>query len=89
MKLKEKFAVQEVGGKTVAVSLGNRAAGEFGGMITLNSTGKIIWEMLTEGTDRASVYARLVREFGVDPSVAARDADAFLDKLLAARVIEE
>ena len=47
MKRNESFLLREVAGKQVVVPLG-KAAVEFPGMLTLNSTGVYLWELLKQ-----------------------------------------
>ena len=48
MKTKSGFMLRQVGGKNVVVAVG-KAAEDFNGLITLNSTGAFLWEQLSHG----------------------------------------
>jgi hypothetical protein len=59
-------------------------------VIVLNSTGTIVWELLTDHGDAASL-ARGVQERYPDllPETVERDVQAFLGELLEASLVEE
>ena len=48
MKIKKGFVVREIAGQSVVVALGS-ATKDFNGMIKLNDSGRVIWDMLSEG----------------------------------------
>ncbi len=87
MKIKKQYVESEIGGKTVIVSTGTGEG--FNGMITLNGTGKFIWSLIERGLNREDIYAELIGAYEVDPDIAKRDVDTFVDRLLASNIIEE
>lgn len=62
MKLKYEFTVMDMGDETVAVPVGDNA-GEFHGMIRLNSTGAEILELLREDTTPPAVHKILMERY--------------------------
>ena len=58
-------------------------------MITLNSTGELLFRMLQKGAEPEELYDALQKEYGVEREVAVRDADRFLKSLEKAGVLEE
>ena len=82
MKLIEGFVVCEVGGKTVAVASGELSK-KFNGMITLNGTGKLLFEKLQAGCTREDLIFALTGQYGVSEETAAKDVDAYLAALEA------
>ncbi len=80
MKLKPGFVVREVGGKTLAVAVGAMSR-EFHGMITLNGTGRTIWDALAEETTEAAIVDQILAEYEIDRETAERDVSAFLTTL--------
>ncbi len=88
MKLKYGFVVREVGGKSVAVAVGARAA-ECPSMITLNDSGKLIWQSLGREMSVDEIVERLVTEFDVSREVAEIDVLKFLDLLRAEGLLLE
>lgn len=88
MKIIGQFVQREIGGKTVAISV-STAPGSYQGMVSLNATGKLIWDMISEGLGREEIYSALEKQFEISPEMAKRDADAFIDKLVEAGVVGE
>jgi hypothetical protein len=80
MNIKPGYLLRDVAGQHVVVPTG-AAAVDFNGIITLNGTGRFLWERLSGGATRASLVASLLAEYAVDGATAARDVDAFLAKL--------
>lgn len=78
MKLKEGFILRQVAGETVVVPTGDM---DLNMMITLNGTGKFLWERLEAGTTREALIAALAAEYDVDPQTAAAGVDGFVKKL--------
>ena len=79
MKLKEGFIVREVAGQIVALPTGDEL--DLNMMITLNETGKFLWEHLTEETDETSLVAALLAEYDVDEAAAAQAVAGFVATL--------
>lgn len=80
MKVKDGFVISNVGDKTVAVASGALCR-EFSGMITLNGTGKMMFEMLQRETTEEEMAQALVSGYGISFEQAARDVRAFLSSL--------
>ena len=88
MKIKSGFIVRDVGGKTFVVAVGERSK-EFKGMITLNSTGKIIWNTFEkEATVDDAVNAILAVCEEVDRATVEADVKAFVAKLQGDNILE-
>lgn len=80
MKRSENFILREVAGTLVVVPVG-AAVSAFPGMITLNSVGAYIWELLeTEQTIQTIVDAIMDR-YAVEETQARADVERFLNKL--------
>lgn len=79
MKLKDGFILRTVAGETVVLP----AAGvtDFDMMITLNDTGKFLWERLTVGAEEADLVKDLLAEYDVTEEVAAKSVAAFVARL--------
>lgn len=88
MKLKKGFVVREVGGKTVAVAVGAMAS-EFHGMITLNGSGKLIWQALAEETSEQRIVDLILEEYEVSREVAEADVAKFVGALRGAGLLLE
>lgn len=80
MKRSPNFLMRQVAGTWVVVPVG-AAAREFPGMIRLNQTGKLIWELLEQEQTAESLTQALLARYDVPQTQARQDVDAFLAKL--------
>ena len=87
MKLKPGFVLREVAGSCVVVPTG--AELDFNGMISLNETGKVIWNCLENDTDVDAVVAKILTEYEIDEATARMAVDGFVNKLREHGFIEE
>lgn len=78
-KLKEGFLLREIAGRIVAVPAG--AVLDMDLMITLNGTGRFLWDRLETGASARQLTRALTEEYEVSPSQAQADVDAFVEKL--------
>ncbi len=79
MRLKEGFLVRDVAGQTVVLPSGEEL--DLNMMITLNHTGKFLWERLEQECDEEFLTAELTREYDVDEATARRCVVDFVRKL--------
>ena len=79
MKLKDGFILRTVAGETVVLPTGGAA--DFDMMITLNSTGKFLWEQLENNVEEADLVKALLAEYDVTEEVAAKSVAAFVTQL--------
>lgn len=79
MKLKDGFILSEVGGQTVVIPSGDIV--DLKVVITLNDTGKFLWEHLMSETDVDSLVAALLLEYDVDKDTAAAHVQGFVKTL--------
>lgn len=87
MKIKNGFVVREIAGECVVVALGE-VSKIFNGIIKLNDTAKIIWNMLSEGSDRESVIEAILQSYEVERETVERDVDCFIETLKGANILE-
>ncbi len=92
MRIKKDYRLRAVEEDYVVVPVG-KAAKEFTGMIRLNSTAALLWELLSDGATEEELLADLVEEFdgeeGFTQELAKADVKAFLESLRAHNLIEE
>jgi sensor domain CHASE-containing protein len=81
MKLKEGFVLRTVAGETIVVPTGSTL--NLNMMITLNSTGKFLWEKLEQGIETDELVEALLKEYDVDETTAKAHVLAFVEKLNA------
>ena len=79
MKIKEGFLLREVAGQTVVLPVNDDL--DLNMMITLNETGRFLWEQLQKETDEAELVSALLKEYDVDEATAASAVCAFAKKL--------
>lgn len=88
MKQSPDFLLREVAGKMVLVPFGS-AARRFPGMVTVNATGKYIWQLLKTEQTMQTLVAAVTQRYEVDINQAQTDTDAFLQKLKAVGAVTE
>ena len=76
MKIKDGFILRTVAGETVA--LPSNGVTNLDMMITLNGTGKFLWEKLAVGAEKDELVDALLAEYDVDRERAEKSVDAFV-----------
>ena len=79
MKLKDGFILRQLAGQNVVIPSGEGM--DLNLMITLNDTGKFLWENLEKGLDEAELVAALLGEYNVDEATAAKHVNMFIQKM--------
>ena len=82
MKQSPDFLLRDVADSLVLVPVG-AATERFPGMITLNESGKLLWEALATEQTPETLTELLLEQYEVAPQQARADVDAFLKKLCA------
>ena len=79
MKLKEGFILRTVAGETVVLPTGDEL--DLNMMITLNETGKFLWERLEKGAREEDLVKDLLAEYDVEEQTARNHVALFVEKL--------
>jgi len=79
MKLKDGFILRTVAGETVVLPAAGVTDSDM--MITLNETGKFLWERLAVGAEEADLVKDLLAEYDVTEEIAANSVAAFVARL--------
>lgn len=79
MKLKDGFILRTVAGETVV--LPTEGATDRDMMISLNDTGKFLWERLVVGAETEELVEALLSEYAVSRETAEKSVSAFVDRL--------
>ena len=88
MKIKSGFILRDVAGKTFVVATGELSK-KFKGMITLNETGKFIWNLLVNDITKEEIVNKMLEVYeGVDRATVENDVDNFVDKLKGDNILE-
>ncbi|MEN6439423.1 MAG: PqqD family protein [Syntrophobacter sp.] len=80
MKRSEHFLLRSVGGQDLLVPLGSRVL-DMNALMTLNATGRYVWELLAEDRSEESLVSEVVNRFDVGEERARADVRIFLDDL--------
>lgn len=87
MKVKQGFVLCQTDGKFVAVATGSLTE-QFHGLITMNESGKLLWEMLDQHVSEDELTQRLLAVRSVTPEAAAASVHAFVTKMYQAGILE-
>ncbi len=79
MRLKEGFTLQSVAGQTVV--LPDMGKVDMDMMITLNDTGRFLWERMEQETDVDALVQALLAEYDVDLETAKTAVEGFVKRL--------
>lgn len=77
----EDYLSNEIDGEIVMMNL------ETGAYVSLNATGKSIWDQLTEPKSIDMIIDALVREYDISKEVCENDVKPFIQKLLDQKII--
>lgn len=81
LKVEKQFILREIAGDYVIIPVG-KSAQEFNGMITVNNSGALMWDMLVKGTTEEALLNMLLESYEVSEKTAKADIKKFLDELL-------
>ena len=80
MKLKIGFILRSVAGQNVVLPTGSEL--NLNMMITLNDTGKFLWQKLEVGAEKEDLVVALLAEYEVDEATAKASVEKFVEKLM-------
>ena len=80
MKLKDGFILREVAGQIVVLPSGDDL--DLNMMITLNETGKFIWQLLENEIEEAAIVSEILKEYKIDRITAEAAVAGFIRKLI-------
>ena len=86
MKIRDTYILRSVAGENLVVAVGANV--NFNSVMTLNETGKFLWEKLTADTTTEALIDALLSEYDVDKETAERDVSAFIEKLKINNILE-
>lgn len=81
MKIKNGYILRTIAGDNVVLPSGDEL--DLSIMITLNDTGRFLWERLEKGAEVDDLVAALLAEYEVDEATARAGVAAFVEKLEA------
>ncbi len=87
MRRKDGFKLRVIGDEAVIVPLAQNVV-DFHALITLNESGRYLWEQLDTDTSEDALTAGFAKEYAIDPIVARQDVHAFLSDLATHGLVE-
>ncbi len=87
MKTKSGFILRALGDNYIIVPVGPEAQ-RFNGIIKINETGKLIWEMLEKTATEEQLIDAMTEKFEIDRECAAKDVRLFVEKAAKANLID-
>ncbi|MDO5329095.1 MAG: PqqD family protein [Coriobacteriia bacterium] len=87
MKIKEGFVKRPIMDDMVVVPTGD-ASKDFEGIIKLNPSASLIWDMIDEGKSIDDIVEKFTEVYDVSAESARRDIDAIVNQMIDAGVIE-
>ena len=87
MKLKQGFIMREIAGEIVVVPSGDEL--NLNMMITLNGSGKFLWERLETGAEIDELVQAMLGEYDVDGQTARAGVERFVGKLQERGFLEQ
>ncbi len=79
MKIKDGFVLRTIAGETVALPTAGMTHADM--MITLNDSGRFLWEQLSRDVEEADLVEAVLAEYDVARDVATRSVAAFVARL--------
>ena len=87
MNIKKGFLLSEIDDAGVVVATG-KLSRTFNSMVTLNSSGIMLWKKLEKGATEGELVEALMKEYSIDEKTATEDLQIFLNTLKGADIIE-
>lgn len=80
MKIKDGFILRKVAGENIVVPSGTEL--NLNMLITLNETGRFLWEHLEKGATEEELVSALLGEYDVSEDDARESVSEFVEKLV-------
>ncbi len=87
MKRNQDCVLRDIGGQALLVPVGAKVK-DMNALITLNPTGRRVWELLAEDRTPEALIERITAEFEADPARVQADVRAFLERLEQLGLVE-
>lgn len=88
MRIVSGFFLREIVGETVAIPSGD-AAHRLSGLIALNGSGKLLFELLQTEQTKESLISALMERYEIDEKTASQDVDDFVAMLRENKLLAE
>lgn len=88
MRMKKGLILKNVANKWIVVPVGEKAV-QFNGLLTLNESGKLIFEQLQENDVTIEILTKTMMDYyDIDRDTARQDVIMFINKLKEKNLIE-
>ena len=87
MKIKKDLVIRQVAGTWAVLPVASNVL-DFDGMLTLNETGVMLWQLLENESSIEELASALMQEYEVDREEALADVGEFVETLKKAGCIE-
>lgn len=88
MKIKDGFILKDVAGSKIVIATGE-ARLSFNGVITFNSVGAEIFNLLDGTNSPEEIVSKIATDYNVDSEIVKRDFDALVEKLKKHNLLDE
>lgn len=88
MKIRDTFILKSVAGENLVVPIGSKNI-SFNAVITLNESGKLLWNVLEKDTTKENLVEALIGEYDVSREIAERDVEVFIRSLKENDILED
>ena len=79
LKIKDGYILSQVAGQNIVIPSGDEL--NLNQMITLNGTGRFLWEHMQQETTEEALTAALLEEYEVDEKTSKHSVEVFVEKL--------
>lgn len=80
MRQNPDYILRHTADSTVIIPVG-KAASVFPGMITVNESGELLWQLLEEEQSMAALVQAFCDHYDIDPEQAQADIESFVKRL--------
>ncbi len=88
MKIKDGFILKDVAGSKIVIATGD-AKLSFNGVITFNSVGAEIFNLLDGTNTDEEIIKKIASDYNVDTAIVERDFYALVEKLKAHKMLDD
>lgn len=88
MKIKDGFILKDVAGSKIVIATGE-ARLSFNGVITFNSVGAEIFNLLDGKNSPEAIVEKIASDYNVDTAIVKRDFDVLVEKLRRHNLLDE
>ncbi len=87
MKVRPDFILRKISDSYVVVPVGD-AVVDFSGLVNLNESGAMLFELLQKGAEESDLTDALLKEYDVSREIAEADVRKFVAKVKDAGILE-